>query len=37
MKNEKDYLNHCKKFEHNHDFEKVFWKTDDELLEYEVF
>ena len=36
MQKEKDFFYHCKKFEFNHDFEKIFRKIDDALLEYEV-
>ena len=28
MRNEMDFFYHCKKFEYNHDFVKVFWKND---------
>ena len=36
MQNEKDYFGHCKKFAYENDFEQVFWKIVDALLEYEV-
>ena len=36
MQNEKDYFYHYNVFVHNHDFEKVFQKTDDALLVYDV-
>ena len=36
MESEKDYFYHYNMFVHNHDFEKVFEKIDDALLEYEV-
>ena len=31
MQNEKDYFYHCNVFGDNHDFEKVFYKSDDAL------
>ena len=36
MQNEMDFYDHCKKFEHNHDFVIFFGKNDDALLEYDV-
>ena len=36
MRNELDFFYHCKKFEYNHDFVKVFKKSDDALLEYVI-
>ena len=36
MQNEKDFFYHWKKFEYNHDFVKVFWKSDDALSVYDV-
>ena len=36
MQNEEEYINHCTEFEHNHDFELRFWKTDDALLVFHV-
>ena len=34
MQNEIDYFYYCKKFEYSHDFEIIFLKSDDALLEY---
>ena len=31
MQNQKDCLNRYNEFEHNLDFEIIFWKTDDAL------
>ena len=36
MQSEKDYFCQYNVFVHNHDFEKVFQKIDDALVEYEV-
>ena len=36
MQSEKDYFYHYKMFLHNHDFEKVFSKIADVLLEFDV-
>ena len=36
MQNEKDFFYLCKKFEYNQDFEQIFGKSDNALLEYEV-
>ena len=37
MQNEKNFYDHCNVFEYNHDFEQVFLKNDDVLLEDKVF
>ena len=36
MQNGKDCFKHCNEFYYIHDFEIVFRKSDDALLEYEV-
>ena len=36
MQNEKVHLYQCIVFEHNLDFEIVFWKSDDVFLVYDV-
>ena len=36
MQNEKDFFYHCNVFLHNHDFGKVFRKSDDVLLVFVI-
>ena len=36
MQSEMDFFYHGNDFEHNQDFEHVFWKSDDAILEYAV-
>ena len=34
--NQEEYINHCNEFDHNHDFQVIFWKSDDALLVFDV-